>query len=591
MTASALLIYLGQTSLAISVLIALVLLIRRPFAYWFGAKAAYALWAVPLIRLVLPPLPANWTLAGVFQQSGQTLAQAPIEAATLTPDALAASLALLIADAGQTGPAALPTTQSANVSSLLDNAPPILLLLWLMGATLALALIYTRQHTAINALRKDAYTPSFATRRLADKVQTCLGLQSKTVRILISPNATGPLVSGFLRPVILLPNWFETDYTPADQDTALSHELMHIKRGDLWALHASMVALALQWFNPLAWMASRTVRIDQEAACDADVLALGQTTPHAYGETLVKTARMARPCASISATYPAHAPAHIMSLSLNHALYERLKTMKNPHPTPLQRLTGTALTASVGAAALLVSACAGSYAQSADLDETENKIEQEIRVESIFISDDLEGGPNVKIIKNGKTVELDDLEDLEDENVFVLHSEDFIGERPDVADFAAQMRELAKDPVKNQREIEELAADFETRMETWADTHVLHKQRRVIRLSDSDDFNWTESGETVDCGDGQQVRTVIIQRDDEAGTEEKTVNVECGAAHIDSEAIIADLRARGDLSEERLLEVEKRLEEAKAKLAETNGKMEKLRFKFEIEEKDELAEE
>src|SRR6185295_6278117 len=36
----------------------LVLAIRRPFAACFGALPAYALWLVPALRLVMPPLPA-----------------------------------------------------------------------------------------------------------------------------------------------------------------------------------------------------------------------------------------------------------------------------------------------------------------------------------------------------------------------------------------------------------------------------------------------------------------------------------------------------------------------------------------------------
>ena len=35
---------------------ALVLVLRRPVARWLGAGAAYALWALPVLRLVLPPV-------------------------------------------------------------------------------------------------------------------------------------------------------------------------------------------------------------------------------------------------------------------------------------------------------------------------------------------------------------------------------------------------------------------------------------------------------------------------------------------------------------------------------------------------------
>src|SRR3954469_23645328 len=45
------------TAVAVSVLIVIVLGVRRPVGRLFGAQAAYALWAAPLIRALMPPLP------------------------------------------------------------------------------------------------------------------------------------------------------------------------------------------------------------------------------------------------------------------------------------------------------------------------------------------------------------------------------------------------------------------------------------------------------------------------------------------------------------------------------------------------------
>ena len=55
-----------QTVIAVSVLIALILFARKHVARQFGAGVAYALWAIPLARLVLPPLSMPTPLAGFF---------------------------------------------------------------------------------------------------------------------------------------------------------------------------------------------------------------------------------------------------------------------------------------------------------------------------------------------------------------------------------------------------------------------------------------------------------------------------------------------------------------------------------------------
>src|SRR3712207_658229 len=49
--------WLVETLVAVTLLMAMVLLLRGPVARTFGAGWAYALWAVPALRLVLPPLP------------------------------------------------------------------------------------------------------------------------------------------------------------------------------------------------------------------------------------------------------------------------------------------------------------------------------------------------------------------------------------------------------------------------------------------------------------------------------------------------------------------------------------------------------
>src|SRR5690606_25854243 len=47
----------GVTMLTTALLVAAVLLVRKPFARQFGPRLTYALWAIPALRFVLPPLP------------------------------------------------------------------------------------------------------------------------------------------------------------------------------------------------------------------------------------------------------------------------------------------------------------------------------------------------------------------------------------------------------------------------------------------------------------------------------------------------------------------------------------------------------
>ena len=619
MTLTAFATYILQTSFAVSLLFGLVLLVRRPFAKAFGAKAAYALWAIPFLRLILPPMPANWTLFGLLARPD---AGAP-EAFTLIADPVLWQPAILNAEftASNTFTIATETPQSLfNLPTLLEAALPALLGVWVMGMIVAFGLAVMRQRSTASLVTAESHNISLALNTLSKETQMRLGLTNRDIAIKTSLLSSGPLVTGLVRPTVLLPEWFEEDYTISEQRFALTHEMMHVKRGDLLALHAATFALALQWFNPLAWLALRAFRSDQEAACDADVLALNNTSPHDYGATLVKAARMSRPVAQ---------PVHAASLPLNHALQERLTIMKNPLPSARRRLTGSLLTASVGAAALIASACAASSAQTTDLAGGEQEVDVRMQVESIFISDDGDETRSVRIIRNGEEIDLSDLDiegigslevlsglegleglehldgleqlevlkslegldgkrqiriitqdhngpsEFEGSNVFIMKADGDTA-RPDSAEFAAKIRELSKDAAKNQAEIQALAEDFETKMETWAE-----ERTRIVTGTahfTTSDFSWTDDGE--DCDEGRHTRTVIVNRDDATGDEEKTVTVNCSAGTIDTASIMADLRARNDISEEKLAEIEAKLEAAKEKLAATQSRLGKIKVEL-----------
>jgi beta-lactamase regulating signal transducer with metallopeptidase domain len=80
--------WIVESLIAITLLMLLVLAVRQPVARLFGAEWAYALWLLPLLRVILPPLP----FAG-----GEMLSLIPPEAA-LIPAAGESAASLLSSD-------------------------------------------------------------------------------------------------------------------------------------------------------------------------------------------------------------------------------------------------------------------------------------------------------------------------------------------------------------------------------------------------------------------------------------------------------------------------------------------------------------
>jgi hypothetical protein len=93
------------------------------------------------------------------------------------------------------------------------------------------------------------------------------------IRLVETPAVSSPVAFGVRDKVVALPPLFMAMENRVARDLAIAHELAHHLGHDIAANFAAQPLLALHWFNPLAWMGWRAMRRDQEAACDARVLA------------------------------------------------------------------------------------------------------------------------------------------------------------------------------------------------------------------------------------------------------------------------------------------------------------------------------
>lgn len=132
-------------------------------------------------------------------------------------------------------------------------------------------------------------------RRLAAR----LGLQ-RTPEVRVSCGIDTPLVTGLVRPVVLVPAGRFEALAARQQEMALCHELAHLERADLLIGCVPAIAERLFFFHPLARVASREYAIAREAACDAAVVDTLDVAPREYGELLLALG-VAQPRTSVAA--------------------------------------------------------------------------------------------------------------------------------------------------------------------------------------------------------------------------------------------------------------------------------------------------
>jgi len=286
-----------ETLVASTLLMLVVLALRGPVARRFGSHAAYLLWLLPALRMVLPRLP----------ESAIPVAKVP---AHLDLAKLIAAAALRANQA----PASAPTQALAQPQIAIDWLS-IGLMLWLGGAAAYLAWQLGRHHRFMGIALEHADT----------------GFLRGGIKVRLSPVVSGPLAAGIFHRHILLPEDFERRYTGAEQQLALAHELAHHRRGDLIANGAALVMLALHWFNPVAHWAYRAFRADQELACDATVLVAAPESRSDYGRALIKSAAAGMPGAAACALGPAT------------ELKRRMKMLASSTRSRARRLAGTAI--------------------------------------------------------------------------------------------------------------------------------------------------------------------------------------------------------------------------------------------------------
>ena len=135
-----------------------------------------------------------------------------------------------------------------------------------------------------------------------------------------SSKAATPMLFGLFAPKVLLPYWFKSAFTPAQQALILEHETVHRQHFDhLWNTLALVLA-AVFWFNPLSWIALKSFRINQELACDHSVLqSKTEKEKINYAKALVQCAQE---CSTTITLYP--------TFGEKSTMMKRLHAIKQP---------------------------------------------------------------------------------------------------------------------------------------------------------------------------------------------------------------------------------------------------------------------
>lgn len=276
-----------EATVASSLAIAVIVIARIPMRKLFGARVAYTLWSLVPLALIAVLIPAQEIVITAVNQ----------------PDAV------------NTG-SALPASAVPTIAiQAVDSSSDAFLVLWLMGIAVCAFLFARQQKRFVGSLG-------------------ALNLCYEKV-FLSENNHHGPSVIGVVQPRIVLPSDFSLRYNQQEQDLVLTHEQVHLSRGDTRINFLATFLQCVFWFNPLMHWAGGRFRFDQELSTDANVLTKFPSARKSYADAMLKT-QMASLGLPVACHWQARYP-----------LKERILMLKKSTPRKMYRVLGFGLVAAL----------------------------------------------------------------------------------------------------------------------------------------------------------------------------------------------------------------------------------------------------
>ena len=296
---------------------------------------AHILWALVLIKCVTPPVfssylsPFSWASA---QPSMQTVSAGGAFAQP-TPsysDTEMRSGGTVVRVKGlspwRKDNMNIGSQQPVAVEPNRNLAEPASQISWqariLVGWALSALLLMLRQCWLLLRLklqlRSSHWPVELKLQRQLEQLSKRLSLK-RTVRLQMTSAAIGPAVVGLFKPTIILPKAIVDGSSSDDLEPLLAHELIHIRRGDLWWALLQAIAGSLFWFHPLVRYAVSSLSRESERSCDEETVASLKCAPVHYARCLIQVLEQKQSLWSVPAV-PGVKPIEITSARLERVM-------------------------------------------------------------------------------------------------------------------------------------------------------------------------------------------------------------------------------------------------------------------------------
>lgn len=279
-------------SVTASIATILIVFLRMLSRSRFPKAFVYALWAIVLVRLLVPfSIPSVFSIFNTIHLENMVSQDSQYHQPDNSFPGITQYGSMSVEKTGNALQGGMSSSYpSPDPTASVDPVQVRIFIFSCIWLLIAAGLLSFGIYVYLRALHRLDEAVLYKNDNLVDRCRHMVNLKRK-VPVYISDRIQTPVVCGLLKPRVILPHKIIEDCDEQELKYIITHELVHIKRFDYMLKPLAVLALCLHWFNPVIWLAYILSRKDMEMACDERVITVFDTDIRSeYAQSLVKLA-------------------------------------------------------------------------------------------------------------------------------------------------------------------------------------------------------------------------------------------------------------------------------------------------------------
>lgn len=296
-------------SIKASVLIFVILLVKKIFNNFFNAKTHFLIWFLLFMVLTIPYSPqSSLSIYNIPKYFGYNISSSYLETKGTDVNTVSNELELnqsllfdndkAIKKEENSYKVEVNKQTNANIKdkSIIDKLAylykskdfiKILSYIWLVGFVTLSGFVLIKNIKFYKTIRAVQTDLDKREQILLNDCKNYLGIK-KGVELIKINSLFSPSLIGFYKPRIVLPKQIVHDFDNEKLRYIILHELAHLKRKDVLTNYFILMFQLVYWFNPIVWLGFNRMKVDMEIACDAFVLKHLKKEQHiSYGKVIL----------------------------------------------------------------------------------------------------------------------------------------------------------------------------------------------------------------------------------------------------------------------------------------------------------------